>query len=294
MRTLPPGLAAHLAGGVTTLARCWQVTRGDGLVLGFTDHDRDLVFDGVTHRAASGLSASAAEDQLGLAAAGLELEGALTGEALGEADLAAGRFDGAALRLFLVNWQDVAQRVLLRTGTIGEVRRGRLGFTAECLGLAQAIDRSTGRLFTARCGHVLGDGRCRVDLGLPAHHGSGTITLVRGRLQVEGGGLDGFAAGIFSGGRLAWTGGANQGQAVELAGHAVAAGRVVLSLAQPMAFPLAPGDGFTVAAGCDKSFATCRDRFANGANFGGFPHMPGNDFVLAAVDRAAVNDGGRR
>lgn len=294
MRTLPPDLAAHLAGGVTTLAHCWQLICRDGTVLGFTDHDRDLVFDGIAHRAASGLTATAAEDQLGLAAGSLDLDGALRAEALDEAGLAAGRYDDAELHLVLVNWQEVTQRIVLRSGRLGEVRRGRLGFTAEWLGLAQALDRTVGRLYTARCAQVLGDGRCRVDLTLAAHHGSGSVTDPRGRLLIEVAGLEAFASGVFAGGRLVWTGGANPGQAVELAGHAVAAGRTVLTLAQPMAAPIAGGDTFAVTAGCDKRFETCRQRFANAANFGGFPHMPGNDVVLAAVDRNAVNDGGKR
>lgn len=54
MKSLSPGLAAHLAGGVTTLCRCWRLERKDGTVMGFTDHDRDLAFDSVTYRAASG------------------------------------------------------------------------------------------------------------------------------------------------------------------------------------------------------------------------------------------------
>ena len=35
-----------------------------------------------------------------------------------------------------------------------------------------------------------------------------------------------------------------------------------------------------MTAGCDKRFSTCRGTFANVANFRGFPHMPGNDFVI--------------
>ncbi len=60
---------------------------------------------------------------------------------------------------------------------------------------------------------------------------------------------------------------------------------------QAMAEAIAGGDTFIIAAGCDKRFATCRDRFANVANFRGFPHIPGNDFVIAAPDAGAGNDG---
>jgi hypothetical protein len=32
--------------------------------------------------------------------------------------------------------------------------------------------------------------------------------------------------------------------------------------------------------GCDKRFATCRDRFTNVHAFGGEPHVPGTDALL--------------
>jgi uncharacterized phage protein (TIGR02218 family) len=105
-------------------------------------------------------------------------------------------------------------------------------------------------------------------------------------------GLDGFADGWFSAGRLTWTGGANNGLAIEVKQHRVAAGRVGLTLWQAMAEPIAIGDAFTVTAGCDKRFATCRARFANSDNFRGFPQIPGNDFLIASPAQGAPgNDG---
>ncbi|MEM7722875.1 MAG: DUF2163 domain-containing protein, partial [Pseudomonadota bacterium] len=60
------GLDAHLAEGITGVARCWKVTRADGVSYGFTDHDRTLEFDGVTFRADTGLSAAALSQTTGL------------------------------------------------------------------------------------------------------------------------------------------------------------------------------------------------------------------------------------
>jgi hypothetical protein len=76
MRTLSSALAAHLSGEATTLCRCWSLTRRDGAVLGFTDHDRDLAFDGILYRAGSGLEAAEATAELGFATGGGEVLGA--------------------------------------------------------------------------------------------------------------------------------------------------------------------------------------------------------------------------
>ena len=55
------------------------------------------------------------------------------------------------------------------------------------------------------------------------------------------------------------------------------------------------GDAFTVTAGCDKQFATCRRSSPTRVNFRGFPHMPGNDFVTSYPCRGEPgNDGESR
>jgi uncharacterized phage protein (TIGR02218 family) len=56
--------------------------------------------------------------------------------------------------------------------------------------------------------------------------------------------------------------------------------------------PIEVGDTFDITAGCDKRLETCRDRFSNVVNFGGFPHMPGNDYALAYAKQGDRNDGG--
>ena len=68
-------------------------------------------------------------------------------------------------------------------------------------------------------------------------------------------------------------------------------GDVVITLWQAAPETIAPGNTFTVTAGCNKRFSTCRDRFANAANFRGFPHIPGNDFVISYPSPGKGGDG---
>lgn len=281
MRSIPSALQAKLDSGATTLARCWIVTRRDGVVLGFTDHDCDLTIGGVVCRAATGFTASEATSRFDLAVDGAEISGAFSDDLLSEADLAAGRYDAAAVATWLVDWSDVSLRILIARGTIGEVRREGSAFTAELRGLADALAQDSGRLFTARCGVDLGDGKCRVDLASSNFRRSGTVTAVEGTSILAASGLSGLAAGWFTAGRLNWTGGANAGLAIEVKQHRIVAGEVLISVWRAMPEPIVIGDSFVVTAGCDKSFATCRDRFANTANFRGFPQIPGNDFVVS-------------
>jgi uncharacterized phage protein (TIGR02218 family) len=293
MLNIPPALQAKLDSGVTTLARCWLITRNDGVMQGFTDHDGDIVVNDVTCRAGSGLTASEASAQLGLAIGGTELSGALSDETLTEADLAAGRYDAATVEIWLVDWSEPSLKVKLNAGVLGEVRREGAAFTAELRGLAYRFAEDCGRLYTKTCNADLGDGRCTVDLATPAMRGEGSIAELTATSVFRADGLGDYADDWFTAGRLAWTGGANAGQAVEVKSHRVEGGVVTLELWQAMPEPLAAGDTFYVTAGCDKHFDTCVAKFNNAVNFRGFPHIPGNDFVIRyPIEGEPGHDGG--
>jgi len=293
MRTLPPGLAAHLERGVTTLCRCWALTRRDGQSFGFTDHDRDLAFAGTVFAARTGLEAAEATAELGFAVGGGEVSGALVSAGLTEDDLAAGLYDDARLETWLVNWADPEERLLLDVASIGEIRRADGAFVAEARGPMHRLDQERGRLYRATCGADLGDGCCRVDLDQPAFSASAAVTATDGALALSSDGLQAFAAGFFTGGKLAWTSGANAGLAAEIKAHWREDATTRLELWQRAARTIAVGDGFRVTAGCDKRFSTCREKFGNVLNFRGFPHMPGNDFVVRlALQGEAGMDGG--
>lgn len=292
MRDIPPALQAKLDSGVTTLANCWTLTRRDGVVQGFTDHDEDILVNGVSCRAGTGFTASEATSRFDLSVDGAEISGALADDSLSEADLAAGRYDAAKVDTWLVDWSDPSLKILIARSTLGEVKREGEAFSAELRGLAEALSQDSGRLYTARCNADLGDARCTVDLAAAGRHGAGSVIRVDSTSVVIVDGLSSFTEGVFTAGRLLWSTGANAGLAIEIKDHRIASSEVRLSLWQAMPENISAGDSFTLTAGCDKQFTTCRDRFANGVNFRGFPHIPGNDFVIAAPDSSAVNDGG--
>lgn len=279
MKVLPSGLNAHLASGATTLCWCWRLTRRDGVKLGFTDHDRDLVFDGTTFEAAAGFNASEIKDSVGLNVDNLEVTAAVTSQRLAEGDLAAGIYDDAKVEIFRVNWQTVSQRVLMRAGSLGEVKRTGFAFAAEVRGLAHYLQQPKGRLFQYTCDADLGDLRCAIALATAAYTGSGTIVTVASTRRFVASGLAAFASGWFTRGLVTFTSGAALNQKIEVKAHGVTGGQVIFDLWQPAVAPLLAGQTFSVTAGCDKTLDTCRTKFANAINFRGFPNMPGNDFL---------------
>ncbi len=291
MRTLLTALAEHLDGDATTMCHCWRVTLRDGAVLGFTEHDHDLSFGGTDFWAASGFQAADSEAASGLSVEAGEVAGGFSSAAISEADVVAGRYDGARVEVFQVNWQAPDQRILLRVQEIGDVVRAGGAFRAELRRLTHRLDQVQGRIYGRRCDTVLGDRRCTVDLNNPAYRGSGAVVAVLGQMRLRVSGIDAAVAGFYRYGVLRFASGANAGHACDIEDHRKGADGVTVSLWLPPPLPLTVGDTFTVTAGCDKSFGTCGKKFANALNFQGFPHMPGTDFAFGYADGDAVHDG---
>lgn len=281
MKELVPGLQAHLDSGTTTMALCWKVTRRDGLVQGFTEHDMDITFDAVTYLAASGFTASRIQQSLGLAADNLNVDGALSSDTINEDDLAAGLYDNAEVALYWVNWANVAQRVTMDEGNIGEVARKETAFSAEFRSLVHRLNQKGGRVYQRSCDAVLGDERCGVDLTSATFKGTGDLASGSSGRNLIVTGIGSFASGFFTYGILAFTSGLNNGLRFEVKSHVGTAVR----LWDIPPFAVAIGDDFTITAGCAKDSSTCKAKFNNLANFRGFPHIPGND-ILSDYPRA--------
>jgi uncharacterized phage protein (TIGR02218 family) len=292
MRTLPPALAAKLHSGVTTLCWCWRVARQDGVVLGFTDHDRALVFDGVTYVRASALASGALESESGFAGGTTSIVGVLSDDAITSGDIDKGRYEGARVQLLRVDWTEPSSRVLIWTGVLGEIVRGELGFEVELRGLQSLLERGVGRIFSRRCDAELGDARCTVDLDHPDFRATAAVSATIDARAFRTGDLAAFDDGWFAGGVLTWTSGANTGARGEVEAHRGGDTLATLELLTAPASAVAPGDAFTVDAGCDKRWATCKAKFSNTANFRGFPMIPGDDWLQAGPRSGDRNDGG--
>ena len=256
-------------GELTTLALCWRLERRDGIGVGLTAHDRDLMIDGNLYRASPGMTPSAIERADG--ADGLDVVGAMTAGAITERDLLAGRWDGARVCVMAIDWRDIGHRLNLASGTIGAVETEDGGFTAELRGNAAALDRPVSEETSPTCRAMLGDRRCRVPMAgrrrmarvIAAEDAAVTLDVAE---PVENG---------WGGGRLRWFGGANSGLEDAIASSAEA----TVMLLTPPRFTPAVGNMVQVIEGCDKTIATCSSRFANAANFRGEPYLPGIDLL---------------
>ena len=261
---------------LTTLAFAWRVERRDGITLGFTSHDRDLVIGGLVHSAAPGMLPSAIERSDGLEVDDVQLSAALTSDAFTGADLMAGRWDGAALTLSAVDWSapDVAP-VFLLAGEFGEVETKDGGFAVGLRGASVVLDAPVVEETSPECRAQLGDRRCRIDLS--GRRAVRSVASASGDALVLAAAL---ADGNFAWGSLRWLTGANAGIESRIVANAGAG----VTLRDVPPFAVAAGTRVELLEGCDKRFATCVGRFANAPNFRGEPHLPGNDLLTRYGD----------
>lgn len=260
-----------LTAELTTTALCWRIERRDGVTIALTNHDRDLMIDGVVHRAAPGMTPSAIKRSDGLEADTMDVAGALTSAAISARDLLAGRWDGARVMLFAVDWTGAEGRVELGEGLIGAVETRGDAFTAELRGASALLDRPVVEETSPECRAELGDRRCRV--AMAGRRSFARLIAVDDTALT----LDRVepSANAYGAGLIRWFSGASVGLAAAIDGSDGA----VIRLRSAPRIPPAPGDLVQVTQGCDKSIATCAGRFVNAANFRGEPFLPGIDLL---------------
>lgn len=284
----------HAASGLTSLCRCWAITRADGIEYGFTDHDLPLLFEGVAFKAETGLTAAALTQSTGLSVDNSEALGALSDASITEADIEAGRFDGAEVRAWMVNWADVSVRWLQFRGTIGEMRRAGGAFHAELRGLTEALNRPLGRIYQKPCTAVLGDKACGFDLKTPGFFAELAVDQVEDRRVLRWQGFADFDVQWFQRGRLDVLSGSGAGLWGMIKDDRYIGKDRVVELWEPLRGVLEAGTVVRLTAGCDKRFETCAAKFVNVLNYQGFPDLPGEDWMVRYPKSADANLGGSR
>ncbi|MDW4496809.1 DUF2163 domain-containing protein [Sulfitobacter sp. D35] len=287
-------LKAHVESGLTTVAHCWAITRRDGVTFGFTDHDADLTFEGISFRAETGLTAHALSQSTGLSVDNTEALGALSAAAVREDEIEQGRFDEAEVRAWLVNWADVSERWLQFRGTIGEITRTDGTFRAELRGLTEALNRPLGRVYQRPCTAVLGDAACGFDVTAPGFFYTLPAEVIEDMRVFGWDSSLGFDEGWFTRGRLEVRAGAANGLWGTIKNDRIENGRRVIELWEPIRGEVGVGTQVRLIAGCDKRLETCRLKFDNLLNFRGFPDIPGEDWLMAVPRSGGLNEGGSR
>lgn len=284
-------LSEHLEGECTTLATLWTVVRRDGVTFRYTDHDAAITFEGNEYVPGVGYDRSALEDKADLSVDNIDIKGILSTNNISREDIRAGLFDGAEVTIRIVNWASPSDgAVIKRKGWFGNVKQNNRGeFDTELRGLSQALSESFTLPYTPGCTVDLGAPLCGVNMvalqkafvvTAAADRQNFTISIVGDQPLLT---TDGT---YYNGGVLSFDYGQNDFVAREVkvfSASSISAGTVQLYLRAP--FPVEVGDSGLIWPGCTKTMAICSRRFNNGANYQGYPHVPGDAYAKDYPDR---------
>lgn len=287
MKIINEQLAAHFASETTTLATCWHTTLTDGTHFCFSDHDKDIKFEGFTYLASTGVSPTTIARSADLAVSNSEISGyfgAANGGLVGgghivESDIIGGRWDHAQVRIFVVNYENLEMGAYqIQKGHIGEIKlEDGNRYTAEIRGQEQALATQIGTLYSLTCRATLGDRRCQIDLEEFTRTGEITSRAAAARSSFMSGVKE--EKGYFNNGMITWTSGKNKDLKMEISAYEDG----LFTLFMPMLHRIEVGDKFTVVKGCDKTIVSCV-KFENAVNFRGEPFIPGLSSVLYDKD----------
>jgi uncharacterized phage protein (TIGR02218 family) len=288
LKTLSSAFLSHVRGEDTTLAFCWKLTLRDGRVIGFTAHDQPLLIDGVSYEPGNSISPTAYQQDLSLSSDDVQLEALFDSDQISEADLVGGRLDGATYFHFLVNWAAPPTSLSgndylsLTSGQLGGYSANERTFTAEGLSLIDRLSEKQPVQTSPVCRASLGDGQCKINLAPYTYIANVTAIADNQVLTLQGS----YLANYFQNGECQFLSGANAPARVKILTNSIS----TITLFLPTFYDIAVGDQIKLIAGCNKTVATCRDRFSNILNFRGEPSIPGQDVFVSGVPVESLDD----
>lgn len=280
MKSITSNLQSELEAG--KLAYIIKVILANGTSFGYTNHDRPLTIDSFTYQPGAGLSRVKLTATANAEVSNQDVESSWTVD-INEQDALNGLYDEAVVIFSWVSWEHPEYGSLeIFRGNIANLSWTDVGFRAEIHNAVRRLNNPIGSIVTPYCRHQLGDtndtnkatpGGCNVNLASYTFTGSVSSILTDRRKFVFTGLASAQADGYFSTGVLTFTSGLNNNRIVDVKVHTVDSYGSQVEFYTPTSYVISPGDTFSVVAGCDRSNTTCKDKFNNVVNFGGFPHL---------------------
>lgn len=280
MRSVPAAITAARESASSRLVQIWEVTRSDNTVLRFTEHDRDIEYDGETYLSTASYEPSSIKANADMSVGDMDVKGAFAIGMIEAADVIAGKYHGASFWVGELLWDAPEEGIdVLKFGWLGRCKEIGGQFAFELLGPSMMLQHTIGEIYSPTCRATLGDSRCGVDL-VPWTVAA-AVESVASRREFTISSVLTLPATRWQGGLVTWTSGANAGLSMEIQlPDDTDPVPMTLTLFLPMPFDIEIGDECTIVAGCDKTLATCRDVFNNVLNFRGEPHVPVSDDLI--------------
>lgn len=304
MKTIPIALQSHLDEDATTTCRIYRVEcvgAFAGTVLGFTDLDADITYDDgngpVLYLASNGASMERLQASADLTVDNTELQGWVSDTGITEAQIRAGLFDFARVRVYRVNYLDLSDgHEVVATGTCGETTFSANGWKTEFRSLVQQLKQPQSTLYSLTCrakygSKPIGTGGEQPEEKYPCGKDwvwvSGTVTDVDtdepDRIFTDTGVTE--DDGHFAPGVVQWLTGNNAGEEMEVDSQE----SDIFTLALDLSYPIEVGDTYRVRQDCDKTRTMCKDVHDNLVNMRAEIFIPVADGGAALIPGAQIS-----
>lgn len=266
----------------------FQITRKDGKVQRFTDHDKNIVWKGQTYSPAITSTRSTLRTQTGLQDQSMNVEVLIDSSEITTEELIAGKYDQAQVRTMVIDRRP-PQIAPIRedVNEVGDQTFNGETASGECEGLSRFSEVRAGRTITRTCPHHLGDAAgkphiagCHVDIE-SITYGSVPVASVTDRrtFRITSNYIPAAHADRqFAPGKVFWTSGANKGQEMEILTYTETTREVKLII--PAGADISVGDTLNLIPQCDNTQGTCNGTYDNLIDYGGFLFIRGNDEVF--------------
>lgn len=241
----------------------FQFQRGNDSFF-YTSADVDKIFNGNTYEAVPIKRASIKKSQdSGQSNLRIDADGTIS---LAQLYVGSTPSQVVSVTIFALH-ENEAESFVVWKGRVNSLRFQNNQAVINCETIITSFKRNgLRRLYQRNCPHRLYDSTtCRASqLSFTTN---ATLSLVT-ELTVSSSSFGAFANDYFTGGFLSW----NSGNFVETS---LITSHVGNTLTLRLAIPgLVAGADVIAVAGCDRTLETCRNRFNNVVNFGGFPWLP--------------------
>lgn len=277
MKTISSGLKTAIDSG--NVCYLFKIVAKDGTSRFFTDTNTSITVAGDVYIPSAGVTRLKMKATNNAEVSNQEVMATVLD--MPDVELKSGKWDGAAIEVSIASWATpTAGKLIIFKGSIGVIQWTDEGFRADIQNYLRDLGKNIGETVTGNCRHQLfsspGPGKigaCGVSRA--AHLITGSVIAVlsqRMKFKIASTSKpDGWASAGF----LKFTSGNNSGLTYEVKRHLVEGGDLgeSVELFLPCLAQVTTGTTFELTAGCDHTFETCKTKFSNAANFGGFPHL---------------------
>lgn len=287
MKTASNELITFLAsseGNKLRIADLYTFILTNGIILRYTSADFDIIYNGNTYSCKNaGIARSEISWQTGLSVDDVTIELCPSPyDTVGSVTLVEGfingTFDGALIQLDMAFYKEGWSKapLILEKLFIGNVDVDEIGGSYVKLNIKSLTELLNTTfppdVYQTACHYALYGAGCNVNKSNFSEVSSvgtnSTKKLINCSLNK--------AIGYYQNGVLLFTSGLNLNVKKSIKVHSSG----ILTLSTPLQYTPSIGDSFIVYAGCDKTIATCKNKFNNLDNFSGCPFIPNPDSTL--------------